>query len=75
MRFQIASPIPLKSFKSLDLARSTYLLAMYLAMKLSEFLMFLESKAMCLIEPWSEIGWKLPFQRSDSVSAFRLYCN
>ena len=75
MRFQITSPIPLKSSKLLDLAESTCLLAMYLAMKLSESLMFLESEVICSIEPWSEIGWKLLSQRSGSIGVFRSYCN
>ena len=50
MRFYIASPIPLKSSKLLDLTRSTCLLVIYLAIKLRESLIFLESKAIYLIE-------------------------
>jgi len=51
MRFHITSLIPLKSSKLLDLTRSTCLLAIYLAMKLRESLIFLESEAMYSIEP------------------------
>ena len=69
IRFQIASLIPLKSSKS------TCLLTIYLAMKLSESLMFLEFEAICSIELWSKIGWKLPSQRSGSIGVFRSYCN
>ena len=50
MRFHIASPISLKSSKLLDLTRLTCLLAIYLAVKLRKFLIFLESKAMYFIE-------------------------
>ena len=73
MRFHNASPIPLKSFKSLDLTRSTCLFEIYLAMKLSKSLIFLASKAKCSIELCKEIGWKLPSQRSGSVGALESY--
>ena len=58
MKFQIALPIPWKSLISLDFEELTYLFEIYLAMKLRESLMLLESNAKCSIELWSEMEWK-----------------
>ena len=73
MRFQIASLILLKFSRLLDFARLICLLVMYLAMKFSKSLIFFKSNARYLIELWSEIGWKLLFQRSGSIGVFGLY--
>ena len=64
MKFQIALPIPSKSLSSLALLLLTCLLEIYFAMKFKESLMFFESKVKCSIDPWSEMEWKEPLQRS-----------
>ena len=46
----MAALILLKSLRSFDLEESTYLLDMYLAIKLREFLIFLAFKVKCLID-------------------------
>ena len=45
------SPMLSKSFKSLDDLGLTFLLDMYLIMKLSDCLIFFKSEAICLTEP------------------------
>ena len=56
MKFQIDSPIPLKSSKSFVLEEFICLLAMYLAIKFKESLIFLVSKAMYSIKLCKEMG-------------------
>ena len=70
MKFQIALLISSRLF---DFKESTYLLEMYLAMKLKESLMFLKSNAMCSMDLWREIGWKLPFQSSGFIGVLGSY--
>ena len=50
IKFQMESPILLKSNKSFVLDEFTFLFVMYLAMKFSKFLMFLVSDAIYLID-------------------------
>ena len=51
MKFQIASPMPLKSLRLLTSLPLTCLLAIYFDMKFKESLMLFESNAKCSIEP------------------------
>ena len=51
IRFYMVLPIPLRSLSSFDSKELICLLDMYLAIKLRKFLMFLASKAKCLIDP------------------------
>ena len=55
MKFQIVSPIPSKSMKSLTSLLLTCLLAIYLDMKFKESLMLLESDAKCSIDLCKEM--------------------
>ena len=73
MKFQIALPILLKSFRSFDLEKSTCLLVIYLAIKFRKFFIFLASNAICSIKLWREMEWKLPLQSSSSVGTWGLY--
>ena len=68
-KFQMESPIPSKSSRSLTLLLSTCLPWIYLAKMLSEVLMFLASDARCSMEPCREMGWKDPLYNSGSVGA------
>ena len=70
MKFQMESPIPSKSSRSLTLLPSTRLPWIYLAKMLSEALTFLVSDARCLIEPCRETGRKDPLHNSGSVGAW-----
>ena len=47
----MASPIPLRSLRSFAFEEVIFLLDIYLAIKLSESLMFLESETKYLIDP------------------------
>ena len=73
MKFQMESPIPSKSNKLLVFEDLTFLFVIYLAMKLSEPLMILESDVICSIDLWRDIEWKLPLQRSGLVGEFGSY--
>ena len=73
IKFQMESPILLKSNKLFVLDEFTFLFVMYLAMKFSKFLMFLVSDAIYLIDLWRDIRWKLLLQRSSLVGEFRSY--
>ena len=75
MRFQIASPIPLKSWILLDILGPICLLLIYLVMKLSESLIFLKSDARCSRDLWSKIGWKFLSYNSGSIGVFGSYSN
>ena len=55
IKFQMESLIPSKSDKSFALDEFIFLLAIYLAMKFSEFLMLLVSDTICSIDLWREI--------------------
>ena len=50
IKFQMESPILLKSNKLFALQEFTFLFEMYLAMKLSESLMLLVSEAICSMD-------------------------
>ena len=75
MKFQTTSPILLKSSNSLALTELTCLLEIYFAMNFKKSLIFLVLDAMCLIKPWSEIGWKLLSQISEFIGALESYGN
>ena len=51
MKFQMASPMPLRSLRSFAMLLFTYLLRIYLAKKFRVTLMFLESDVKCSIDP------------------------
>ena len=67
------SPMPSKSFKSLAFLGLTFLFDIYFAIKLSESLMDLVSKAIYSIELCKEIGWKLPLHSSGLVRELGSY--
>ena len=58
IKFQMTSPIPSKSLRSLTSLLLTCLLVIYFVMKFKESLILFESEAKCLIKPWSEMRWK-----------------
>jgi len=65
--------IPSKSDNSFVLQKFTFLFEMYLTMKLSKSLMLLVFKAICLINLWRDIRWKLLLQSSGSVGELGSY--
>ena len=75
IKFQIESPMLSKSTKSFALLEFIFLLEMYLAIKLSESLMFFVSDTICSIDLWRDIGWKLPLQSSSLVGELGSYGN
>ena len=75
MKFHMESPKPSRSNKFLTFEASTFLFLMYLAIKFKKSLILLMSEAICSIEPWREIGWKLPLHKSGSVGALGSYGN
>ena len=73
MKFQMASPMPLRSLRSFAMLLFTYLLRIYLAKKFRVTLMFLESDVKCSIDQWREMEWNNLLYSSGSVGAWRLY--
>ena len=70
MKFQMESSILSKSDRSFVLDGLTFLFKIYLAMKFKESLILFASEAICSIELYKDIRWKLPLQRSGSVGEF-----
>ena len=70
MKFHMESPILSKSDKLLAFEALTFLFLIYLAIKFKESLILLESEAICSIDLWRKIGWKLLFHKSGSVGVF-----